>query len=45
MKAQFKGIPTFVGAKNVNLANFFSIQYRVVKAMMIPLLCIMSQLV
>ena len=44
MRAQFKGIHTFVRAKNVNLANFFFfILHQVPNAVVISLLCIMSQ--
>lgn len=45
MKAQFKGIYTFVSAKNVNFANFFffPILHQVPNAAVISLLCIISQ--
>ena len=44
MKAQFKGIYTFVSAKNVNFANFFffPILHQVPNAAVISLLCIIS---
>lgn len=46
MKAQFKGIHTFVSTKNMNLANFFfffPILHQVADAVVISLLCIISQ--